>query len=112
MRHTCFGVRPRGGAETVIDRVTGLLFHEQSSAAIQQAVREFELIEDSFEPAVIRANAMRFSTERFRDEFTRYVHARWHEHKRNVAVPEAMMASVPSAPGYRQTDQEYEGAMT
>jgi glycosyltransferase involved in cell wall biosynthesis len=101
-----------GAAETVVDRVTGLLFHEQSSAAIRQVVEEFESIEDSFEPAVIRANAMRFSTERFRDQFTRYVYARWREHKKNVAVPEATMASVPSMPGYRQTDHKYEGAMT
>jgi glycosyltransferase involved in cell wall biosynthesis len=101
-----------GAAETVVDRVTGLLFHEQSSAAIQQVVQEFESIEDSFEPAIIRANALRFSTERFRDEFTRYIYARWSEHKKYVAVPKVTMAPVPSTPGYRQTDNEYEGAMT
>ena len=66
-----------GAAETVIDRVTGLLFHEQSAAAIQQVVKDFESIEDCFDPEVIRANALRFSTDRFREQFSRYVYARW-----------------------------------
>ena len=68
--------------------------------------QEFESIEDSFEPAVIRANALRFSAERFRDEFTRYVYARWNEHKKNVAVPEVTMAPVASTPGYRQAGRQ------
>lgn len=101
-----------GAAETVVDRVTGLLFHEQSSEAIQQVVQEFESIEDSFEPAIIRENALRFSADRFRDQFTRYIYAKWSEHEKNIAVPEATMAPVPSIPGYRQTDDEYESAMT
>jgi glycosyltransferase involved in cell wall biosynthesis len=101
-----------GAAETVVDRVTGLLFHEQSSEAIQQVVQEFESIEDSFEPAIIRENALRFSADRFRDQFTRYIYAKWSEHEKNIAVPEATTAPVPSIPGYRQTDDEYESAMT
>src|ERR1700677_1944688 len=56
-------VRRGGAAETVVDQVTGLLFHEQSVPAIQQVVRHFESIESSFDPEVIRAHAMRFSTE-------------------------------------------------
>jgi len=75
----------RGGAsETVLDGVTGLHFHEQSAEAIQQVVRDFEEIETQFDPETTRAHALRFSTERFRDEFRRYVYARWTEHKRKI----------------------------
>lgn len=73
-----------GAAETVVDQVTGLLFHEQSVPAIQQVVRHFESIESSFDPEVIRAHAMRFSTETFRQEFSQYVHAKWKQHQRNI----------------------------
>jgi glycosyltransferase involved in cell wall biosynthesis len=73
-----------GASETVIDGVTGLLFHEQSAKAIQQVVRDFEDIETQFDPETTRAHAMRFSTERFRNEFKRYVLARWSEHKRRI----------------------------
>ena len=52
-----------GAAETVIDGLTGLLFHEQKRRGHRRrAVRKFEAIEDSFDPSVIRANALRFST--------------------------------------------------
>jgi glycosyltransferase involved in cell wall biosynthesis len=101
-----------GAAETVVDRVTGLLFHEQTPAAIQQAVRDFESIEDRFDPAAIRANALRFSTDRFRGEFRRYVDARWNEHKIRVAVPKATTPPLSRPQGGRRADREYEGAMT
>lgn len=87
-----------GAAETVVDQVTGLLFHEQSVAAIQQVVLDFESIEGSFDPEVIRAHAMRFSTEAFRQEFSQYVHEKWRQHERNIrfspsSLPPAAAAS-------------------
>jgi glycosyltransferase involved in cell wall biosynthesis len=101
----------KGGAtETIVDGVTGLLFHEQSSLAIQRVVREFESIEHSFDPEIIRANAMRFSTERFRNEFTHYVHAKWREHKKYIAVPKPVLASASNEPAYSQVDHEREDA--
>ena len=99
-----------GAAETVVDRVTGLLFHEQSSSAIQRVVRDFESIEDSFDPQIIRENALRFSTERFRSEFKQYVYARWREHKKNIAVPKPIVASASDEFAYHQTDYERESA--
>jgi glycosyltransferase involved in cell wall biosynthesis len=75
----------RGGAtETVIDGVTGLHFHEQSAAAIAAAVREFETLTIGFDPQRVRANALRFSTERFREEFTRYVRQQWERHDQKI----------------------------
>jgi glycosyltransferase involved in cell wall biosynthesis len=82
----------RGGAtETVVDGVTGLLFHEQTLEAIQKTVREFEMLESRFDPDVIRAHAVRFSTERFRREFRQYVNLCWAEHRRRVERPSRLI---------------------
>jgi glycosyltransferase involved in cell wall biosynthesis len=63
----------RGGAgEIVVDGQTGLLFHEQTSEALISAIEEFEH-HWRFDPIRVRANAMRFSVERFRDEFVALV---------------------------------------
>lgn len=97
-----------GAAETVVNHVTGLHFYEQTTDAIRDVVREFETIEGSFDPEVIRANALRFSTDRFRDEFSQYVYARWREHQKNIAVPEPTVPPVFSDTVYRQVDHERE----
>ena len=57
-----------GAAETVKHAETGWLFYEQSSAAIQQAVHDFE---ECFElnPERIRDHALLFSNERFKKQF-------------------------------------------
>jgi glycosyltransferase involved in cell wall biosynthesis len=52
-----------GASDIVLDGETGLLFHDQSAAAIQDAVRRFR----AFSPDACRANAERFSEPRFRD---------------------------------------------
>jgi glycosyltransferase involved in cell wall biosynthesis len=71
----------KGGAfETVVDGVTGLHFHQQTADAIVDAVERFEIVERTLDPQVIRTHAMRFSTERFRREFTDYVLSRWARH--------------------------------
>jgi glycosyltransferase involved in cell wall biosynthesis len=64
----------RGGAcETVVPPdaggfPTGLWFDEQTPEAVSKAVERFLEIEFKFEPAAIRAHALRFSRERFRSE--------------------------------------------
>ena len=67
---------------SVIDGETGVLFSEQSPDSIAEAVKTFLGAIDEFEPDRIRANAERYSTERFRNEFrtlvTRTVEA-YHE---------------------------------
>lgn len=76
----------RGGAsETVIDGVTGLHFAEQTTAAICDVVDRFEARETSFEPLAIRAHAQRFSTDRFRREFTDFVDKAWENHRASVS---------------------------
>jgi glycosyltransferase involved in cell wall biosynthesis len=54
-------------------RPTGLFFPQQSAASIQQAVEQFESNADQFLPENCRANAERFSTERFCAEFMAFL---------------------------------------
>ncbi|MDE2149410.1 MAG: glycosyltransferase family 4 protein [Gammaproteobacteria bacterium] len=72
----------RGGCrETVIDGVTGLFFTEQSVASIVEAVERFETLKHQFDAAVIRRHAEKFSTRRFREEFSTLVERVWAEFK-------------------------------
>ncbi|MFE1602319.1 glycosyltransferase [Methylobacterium sp. ID0610] len=69
----------RGGVrETVVTQGpgrTGLFFPEPSAEAIAACLRSFVSMEDSFSRAACRAQAERFSAERFRREFTDFVEA-------------------------------------
>lgn len=66
----------RGGAtETVIDGQTGLLFDEQTIASLSDAVKRFETM--TLYPEACRENALRFSPDRFRHEFTTFVDSEW-----------------------------------
>jgi glycosyltransferase involved in cell wall biosynthesis len=77
----------RGGAcESVVDGVTGLQFHAQTTDAILEAVTRFEAAEGRFDPQRIRANALRFSGERFRAEFRHFVEAAMAERGERVGV--------------------------
>ena len=94
-----------GAAETVVDGVTGLLYAEQSAAAIQRAVAEFELVEDGFDPEAIRRHALQFSAERLRTEFTQYVSARWVEHQRRLGTgAHRLQPAAPRGSAYAAED--------
>jgi glycosyltransferase involved in cell wall biosynthesis len=68
----------RGGlTETVIEGKTGLFFDEQSEEGIVSAVRKFESGETKFDSHGIQENAQRFSVQRFREELTGFVDAKW-----------------------------------
>ncbi len=70
----------RGGAlDTVVEGQTGLFFREQSIEALIEAIEQFEKM--PFDPAAIRANAERFSVERFRQELGEFVAQKWREFK-------------------------------
>lgn len=58
-------IRPIGGPAQ-----TGIFFDTQTVEAIVTAVQRFERVRDSFEPGDCRANAERFSRERFRQTFS------------------------------------------
>ena len=76
----------RGGAlDTVIDGETGLFFRQPTVAALIEAVEQFEKM--SFNPAVARANAERFSLHRFRSELTAFVKEKWRRFVESQAGP-------------------------
>ena len=111
MRHAGNAFGRGGAAETIVDGVTGLLFHEQSSVAIRQAVLDFEEIEDGFDKETIRANAIRFSTQRFRAEFAQFVNAKWVEHTESMrGSTHPNTPDVPVEANQPRVARAYEGA--
>lgn len=58
---------------------TGVFFEEQSAEAIVNAVKSFEENASKIRPQACRANAMRFTQERFRQEFKDLVDAKHKE---------------------------------
>lgn len=69
-----------GASETIpgLDAAApaGVLFDEQSAAAIAEAVRQFERNETRIRPEACRENARRFDRERFRRDFREFVETR------------------------------------
>jgi len=61
-------IRPLGASDP-----TGVFFQEQSVKSIVAAVKRFEREGGEIDPAACRQNALRFTTERFRDRFRAYV---------------------------------------
>jgi len=57
-----------GALDTVIECETGLFFYEQTPEALAETVREFIKHAD-FKPETIRANALRFDVDRFKERF-------------------------------------------
>lgn len=70
-----------GLAETVVDGVTGVLFHEQSVDSLVSAVEEFDEMAAEFSPVAIRENALRFSADRFQHEFRAYLETAFDLHQ-------------------------------
>lgn len=72
-----------GVRETVIgleqENPTGVFFHEQTVEALRHAILEFERNRNRFSPFACRANAGRFSNERFRREVQEIVEISWQE---------------------------------
>jgi glycosyltransferase involved in cell wall biosynthesis len=56
---------------------TGIFFPEQTVASLIDAVCRFEQESDRFNPLVCRQNAVRFSPDRFRGEFSAFVEKEW-----------------------------------
>ncbi len=64
----------RGGAcETVIHGKTGILFKNQTVAALTDALEQFEAQAARFDPYAIRENAERFSINVFKENITTYI---------------------------------------
>lgn len=62
-----------GALETVIPDKTGLLFREQSSESLMDAVKEMERRLDSFDPNHLREFASRFDRAHFADRLSAFI---------------------------------------
>lgn len=72
----------KGGAyETILGKPgkdrTGVFFAEQTVESLKAAVGEFEALGGKLTPKACRANSLRFSPERFRQEFSDFVAQQW-----------------------------------
>ncbi len=77
----------KGGAlETIIPlsskgaSPTGVFFSEQTPGALASAIRLFEDNENRFDPAAIRAHALRFDREIFKEKVGGFITDRYNEH--------------------------------
>lgn len=74
--------------ETISDGVhaarTGAFFGQQTVEAIRDAVLAFDLVADEISPEACRANAARFSEERFREEIGNFIDKAMAEHSDRV----------------------------
>jgi glycosyltransferase involved in cell wall biosynthesis len=64
-----------GGSESVVDGVTGVLFHEQTESALSEAMERAEAL--VFDPKLLRENARRFSVEVFRAALGQWLASEW-----------------------------------
>lgn len=72
-----------GALETVLPGVTGELFADQSAAALEEALQDFN--PDAYRSADIRENALRFSINRFKQEFGRLLADTVEEYDNNAS---------------------------
>jgi len=88
----------RGGVlESVVDGKSGLFFQQQTAESLTEAVQRFDASASTFAAEEIRRNALRFATERFRQQFTACVEARLHA----AALPIAHEGQFVAVPGER-----------
>ncbi len=91
-----------GATETVRDvrtctRPTGLLFPEQTSASLCQAIEAFDRV--AIDPQDCRAWAERFDRARFQQEFRAVMQSAWSAWSRDPASVEALLAArIADAP--------------
>ncbi|HLZ70146.1 MAG TPA: glycosyltransferase [Dehalococcoidia bacterium] len=88
----------RGGAlETVVEGVTGSFFAEQAPAAVSAAIEAFER-GPRLEPEALRANAERFSRERFQVEFAEVMARAQALRASPIALERELAAAAPLLP--------------
>ena len=68
----------KGGAiDTVIEGVNGLFFHENSVESLAAAVRVFENRQFNFLPWKIRAHALKFDKEVFKEKMKKFIYEKY-----------------------------------
>jgi len=66
-----------GAAETVVEGKTGILFKEQTTDSIIEAVKRFEQIDSSLNYSEISQHAEKFSRKKFENNFKEYVNEKF-----------------------------------
>ncbi|MFH1412731.1 MAG: glycosyltransferase [bacterium] len=72
--------RKGGAIETVIENQTGLFFDEQTKESLIDAVKRFQ--NTNFDSQLIRRQAEKFSTERFKQEIKEFIEREYYEFKK------------------------------
>ncbi|GAH12002.1 unnamed protein product, partial [marine sediment metagenome] len=71
----------RGGLiETVIEGKTGLFFYKHDYKELVSAIESFESNTNRFDYYKIRENSLKFSRERFENEFKRFIEEKYKEY--------------------------------
>ncbi|MFN8006567.1 MAG: glycosyltransferase [Terriglobia bacterium] len=83
-----------GSLETILPYVNGLCFMEDTIDALCEALREFEKIETSFDPAEIRQSALKFDETRFFQQIQEFVSTGLVEHRQRNTVQTAVPVEV------------------
>lgn len=73
-----------GARDTVLENETGIFFAEQTKESLAQALENFAT--RTFDPAHIRAHAMQFSSQGFRDKMREAVQSAWEQYGKPVTV--------------------------
>jgi hypothetical protein len=69
-----------------------VFFREQTPEALIAAIHAFERHRHAFSASACRANAERFSVQRFVAEMGSFVESAWRERQKHVAVPTSDIA--------------------
>jgi glycosyltransferase involved in cell wall biosynthesis len=76
----------RGGVlESIVENKTGVFFDEQSWERLAATVRSFDATK--FNPEIIRVQAEKYSTDKFKSSFQNFVHDKYEEFKINQTHP-------------------------
>ncbi|MBM3706873.1 MAG: glycosyltransferase family 4 protein [Actinobacteria bacterium] len=70
-----------GALETVLDKVTGLFFKENTKDAFTEIVKKFLRVEDRFNRNIIRENALRFDREIFKEKIMDFINQKYYSCK-------------------------------
>ncbi|KAJ8622558.1 hypothetical protein MRB53_031087 [Persea americana] len=93
-----------GALDTVVEGETGVFFHEQTEAALTEAIERFESDEQRFDPQAIRAHARGFGRDVFRGRLKSAI---------DEALRELSGRRLPSTGDVPQTGvQRYAGEIT
>jgi glycosyltransferase involved in cell wall biosynthesis len=74
-------VRPYG-----TEKPTGIFFQRQTVDDIIAAVEKFETVRNELSPEDCRANAMKYSAQRFRAEFSTYLSRKWSDFQESKKI--------------------------